>query len=186
MANLEEVAKCMSVMSLAYPRYEMQEATVKVYAGLLQDIPFDALEAGAKQIMAESTFFPSVAEWRQKCMELMSGIQNTPSAFEAWENAMAVVRKYGDYYNYTNFGDYPEYSHPLVERAVKTIGYRRLVESDNIVADRAHFFKIYESLLNRARDDMNLLPGSREISERYALGVGSVLKKLAMPQQEDK
>ena len=61
----------------------------------------------------------------------------------------------------------PEYSHPLIERAVDVMGYRNLCESDNAVADRAHFFRVYEGLLGRAEEEIRMLPSVREFSNQY-------------------
>lgn len=170
MANQAEVAKIMGVMAHAYPRYELSADFVKLYAKMLQDIPGEILEVSATQIMAESKFFPSVAEWREMAHKLMSGRLQIPSAYEAWEDAMRQVSLCGEYYRYTN-GRQPEYAHALVERAVRIIGYRHLLESENIAIERAHFFKIYESLLSRAEEDARLLPEVREVSQRYLKGV---------------
>lgn len=166
MATEKDITKIMGVMAHAYPRYELSADSIKLYGKMLADIPADILEASAKQIMAESKFFPSVAEWREMAHKLMTGKLQIPSAYEAWEDAMNQVRRCGDYYRYTN-GKRPEYSHPLVERAVQIIGYHNLVESENIMFDRAHFFKIYESLLSRAEEEARMLPEVKDVSQRY-------------------
>ena len=178
MSTAKEVTKIMGVMAHAYPRYELSADSVKLYAQLLADIPADVLEASAKQLMVEMKFFPSIAEWREKAQYLMVGIQNIPSAFEAWGNAIAEINRCGDYTRYAISTRTPEYSHPLVEKAVNIIGYRNLAESENEVADRAHFFKIYESLLSRAEEELKLLPEVRAVSDKYALGIGNLAKKL--------
>lgn len=169
MATLEEVSKIMAVMALSYPRYELNKGTIKVYADLLKTIPQDILEAAAKEVMVSNTFFPSLAELRNKALDLMVGLQNIPSAFEAWKDAISEINRCGDYYRYSIRVTEPKYSHPLVEQAVNIMGYRNLCESENIVADRAHFFRVYESLLERAKNDMRMLPESRAISEKYRL-----------------
>ncbi len=170
MTSSNSVSKIMGVMAHAYPRYELSPNSVKLYSQILADIPVDILEAAALQIMAESKFFPSIAEWREMAHKLMVGKLQIPSAYEAWEDAMKQVKRCGDYYRYTS-GRQPEYSHPLVEKAVQIIGYHNLVESENIVADRAHFFKIYESLLSRAEEEARMLPEVKETSRRYIDGM---------------
>jgi len=177
MASVDRIAKTMGVMAHAYPRYELSADSVKLYAKLLADIPEEILEASAHQIMAESKFFPSVAEWREMAHKLMTGAHNIPTAYEAWENAMSQVGTCGEYYRYTH-GRYPEYAHPLIEKAVKIIGYQHLLMSENIAIDRAHFFKIYESLVNRAEEDIRLLQDVRQVSEKYLCAVKELTKKL--------
>ena len=178
MASSETVSMVMGVMAHAYPRYELSADSVKLYAKLLADIPGEILEAAAHQIMAESKFFPSVAEWREMAHKLMTGAHNIPTAYEAWENVMGQVGLCGEYYRYQVNARYPEYAHPLIEKAVKIIGYQHLLMSENIAIDRAHFFKIYESLVNRAEEDIRLLQDVRQVSEKYLCAVKELTKKL--------
>lgn len=177
MASINQVTTVMGVMAHAYPRYELSADSIKLYAKLLADIPGEILEASAHQIMAENKFFPSVAEWREMAHKLMTGAHNIPTAYEAWEDAMRQVNLCGEYYRYSD-SRYPEYAHPLVEKAVKIIGYRHLLESDNIAIERAHFFKIYDSLLNRAEEDARMLPDVRAVSRRYLDGVQKLTAQL--------
>ncbi|MEN6572059.1 MAG: replicative helicase loader/inhibitor [Anaerolineaceae bacterium] len=169
MATNKEIISMIAVMSLAYPRYELKPGTAEVYSKILADIPSEVLEAAMKEIMANSPFFPSIAEWRAKAIELMLGTRNFPTAGEAWECAMREVARCGEYYRYSERPRLPAYDHPLIERAVDVIGYPRLVNSDNLVADRAHFFKIYDALVQRAKDDAQMLPESKQLSEKFRL-----------------
>lgn len=178
MATAKEIAKVMGVMVHAYPRFELSPDSIKLYGQLLADIPVEVLEASAKQIMVESKFYPSIAEWREMALRLMTGAHNIPSEFEAWEEANEQVRLCGDYSHYTVQTRTPEYSHPLIEKAVEIIGYRNLLESTNPVADRAHFFKIYQSLVERAQEDMRLLPESKAVAGLIADQFNLLAKKL--------
>lgn len=176
MATQAEITRIMGIMAHAYPRYELTADSVKLYAGLLADLPVDILEAAARQIMVERTFFPSIAEWREMARQLMFAEQSIPSAYEAWENVQEQIARCGDYYRYPQFGRVPEYRHPLIQRAVDILGYRYLCESTTTMADRAHFFKVYESLLERAIRESRLLPDVKAVSDRYQLpGGGRVL-----------
>ena len=67
--------------------------------------------------------------------------------------------------------NYKDYSHPLIEKAVNIIGieYWRNMTNDDEMATRAQFFKIYDSLLNRAEMDARTLPQIKEFSETYQL-----------------
>ena len=178
MANKQSVTQIIGVMAHAYPRFELSTNTMKLYGEMLSNIPVEILEAAARQIMVQSKFFPSIAEWREMAHNLMIGTHNIPSAFEAWQDAIHQVHRCGDYYRYQVITHEPEYSHPLVKKAVEIIGYRNLLESDNTVADRAHFFRIYESLLDRAEDEVRLLPEVKAVSDKYLAGVNILTKRL--------
>jgi len=170
MATLDQVTKLMATMSLAFPRYELQKGAVKIYHELLKDIPDDILSAAAKEMMINSAFFPAISEWRSKAVSLMIAAHQVPTAAQAWEEAIDHCRK----------GHYRNYSHPLIEKAVNTIGvpfWRSMLEEQEM-ATRAHFFRVYEQLLNREMELIKMLPESREISERYQLEIGNLAKRL--------
>lgn len=185
MATLSEVIKLMGVLSLAYPNYAPKQGASKVYHMVLEDIPYDALEAGAKACVAkQSAFFPSAGEWRNEAMNVMVNKLHIPSAFEAWENVQSEMRRCHDYYRWLGnpYAKMPEFAHPLIKRAVDIMGYVQLYESENQVADRAHFFRVYDSLLDRSIEEQKQLPAVRVVAEQYAnrqLEAGNAMKQLA-------
>lgn len=186
MSNINKIAEIMGVMAHAYPRYELTPESIKLYGQMLGDIPVDVLELSAKQIIAQSKYFPSIAEWREMSHELMIGMQNIPSAYEAWEEAIKQADLCGDYYRYQIRSHEPEYSHPLIKKAVDIIGYKNLLESSNTVADRAHFFRIYESLLERGENDVRLLPESKAISAKYTEEIRKLTDKFSLLEGDEK
>lgn len=179
MATLKEINHIMGVMVHAYPRYELSEETIKLYARLMADIPVDVLEAAAQQIMVEQTFFPTAAEWRNKAIEIMGGTRGIPSAIEAYseitharvdhqettgeqdENGLWIIRTVSH-----------QWTHPLVKQAAELIGWPSTFPTDNPMADRSQLFKVYESLLNQALSDVRILPGVRLVMDKYALPAG--------------
>ena len=172
MATKEEVAEMMAVMSLVYPNFTLSKEIVTVYHDLLQDIPADALEAAGRQVITGTDFFPSLAQWRNKALELMAGKQNLPLPVEAYTEAVTFqpVRKHLEETaeGFVITHETCEWSNKLVEQAAIQMGWPSRFPTDNPMADRAQFFKVYDSLINRAVEDMKLLPGSREITDKYA------------------
>lgn len=154
MATKPEVVKLMTVMALAWPRYELPKQAFEVYFQILQDLPTDALEKASHHLMASSTFFPSISEWRTAAVDIMINKAGIPSEFEAWEEVVKELRLIGSYGK-------PRFSHPLIQRAVDTMGWRQLCASEKLDYDRAHFYKAYASLLNRATEDARMLPEIR-------------------------
>ena len=78
--------------------------------------------------------------YQQECdNRTQTGRAGPPGAAEAWEEVTRLIRSTGPYRA-------PAYSCDTVRRAVQSIGWRQLCDSDNPAADRAHFLKIYESL----------------------------------------
>lgn len=182
MADLIEVTKSFAVMSLAWPNYKAMDGTIEVYASVLEDIPVDVLQAAAKQLIASGgEFFPSASLWRTTALNMMSGRQSSISAYEAWEEVKNQIVICGDYYRYTRgiCLKTPVWSSPLVEKAVASVGYQRICETDNEDVVRAHFFKAYEGLTKRWEEDTKMLPESRQIEQKYLGNATSAIHALA-------
>lgn len=172
MAIKNDITKMIMVIAKAYPNYAPKAGTEEVYFMILEDVPKDALEAGAKAYLATGNpFFPSPGQWRQHALDIVVNKIGIPSEYEAWEEAMRHCRA----------GNYKDYSHPMIERAVKVIGipYWQAMLIDEEMATRAHFFRVYADLCNRALDDVKQLPAVRTVQERYQVQAGDMIKQLA-------
>lgn len=168
MASVLEVTKVFAIMSLAWPNYKAKEGTIEVYASMLEDIPPDVLVAAARTLIASGgEFFPSVSAWRQKALDILLNKNGTPTAIEAWEEAVKECNRCGDYWRYQEGKKYPEYSHPLIESCVKAIGYAQILETENIDIVRAHFLKAYESLRQRRDIERRTLPDVKTVEQKY-------------------
>lgn len=157
--NKSVIAKVVGVLFAAFPSAEASEATIKLYVRMLSDIPLEVLEVSVQQCIAESEFLPTIAKLRDKAFAIQSNIAQMPTAFEAW----AIVAKE---FERTGFYHEPKFENPIIAKAVQCIGWRDLCCSENQVADRAHFARVYESLMKRAIEDARLLPATRELRER--------------------
>ena len=65
---------------------------------------------------------------------------------EAWSEVMKAIGKFGGY-------EYPKFSSETIKNAVDCIGWKCLCNSENIAIERAHFFKVYESYLQRQKNN---------------------------------
>lgn len=157
-------------LSAQYPEHAKQyespdqyKAAYRIFHELLDDIDDAMLKAAAKHHAASCKWFPKVSELREAAFSLMETGQLT--AGEAWEKVCNEIRRVGIY-------DAPKLE-PQVKRAVDAMGgWRSLCESENNVADRAHFLKIFEAISNRDREDRRMLPEVREVAKRLAAGIG--------------
>jgi hypothetical protein len=168
MATIKTVIQILAVFELSFPRAEMKPGMSKVWYELLKDIPDDILEVAASQVAAENTFFPAVAEVRNKALKLMK--PTYPTWGEAWEECIS----YGNKFSWEQNG----FGHPLIEKAYNIIGNWDTLLTDDIPTVRAQFRQVYESLVFRAESDIKMLPESKEISDKYRLEVSELVKKL--------
>lgn len=168
MSNEAEIAKLIGVMAAGYPNTQVSDATVEVYITMLRDIPQDVLEGSVQQCMAESEFLPTVAKIREKALALCSPV--APEPLEAWGIVQKEIMRVGFYRS-------PTFADPIIAKAVDCIGWQALCSSENAVADRAHFAKVYEGLLRQAENDRRMIPAARQIQE----GVKRMIAGHAMP-----
>jgi hypothetical protein len=163
-----EIIRIIGGMAAAYPNFTVPRETFRVYAHLLEDIPLDLLRAAVSQAIATSEWFPTVAKLRQIAGELQARVsgQQPPTPFEAW----AEVKR-----NILRPAERREWSHPLVLRAINTLGGMDAYGQSDIDDEgvwRAHFARAYEQLLTRCQDDAKLLPTVRDAVERLRLESG--------------
>jgi len=143
---------------------------VDAWSLMLGDLDPVLAKAAIIKVCRESDFFPSVARIVAAARELDPGVEKVPTAAEAWEEVMRLVRDYGPY-------RCPVYSCGALRRAVRAIGWRQLCMGENVEADRAHFLRLYESMRSRQTE-------TRELEQVMKLaGVGELLKALAEKTQ---
>lgn len=160
MSTEVEVKRALAILSVTYPNYNFSKEAVAIYISMLKDIPAPALEAGVKQHIATSKWFPTVAELREAALRLTT--DSLPSASEAWGEVTEQMRRVGSWGK-------PEFSHELVEKAVSySGGWKYLCASEVQGIERSNFLKTYNTLHKRAADDVRMLPEVR----RMMLGEG--------------
>jgi len=142
--TIKEAAQLIAIVVGAMPQYQDKELTptARTWALILGDIDYKTAEMALFSVMRTwtSSFFPPPG----LIVEAAHNMRNTtPAAEIAWQE---VTKKLNPYQG-------PTWSDPLIGEAVRVLGYRNLCSSENPVADRAHFFKVYESLQKRQRAD---------------------------------
>lgn len=161
MADRRCVMEICGLLAAAYPRFELQAQTIEVYARCLTDLPDAVLEAAAKDCIARSRFFPTVAELREAAHGITHAGEET--AFEAWEQVMRSFRM---------CDQCPSFRNPRIKKALDGIGGWRLVGlSDNTVADRARFIQAYNVYQERDKRQQLSLPEVRRLAEGLKMGI---------------
>lgn len=164
MNNKAEIAKMVGTLAVAFSHAKVTDTTIEVYVRLLGDISVEVLTTAIEQCVTECKFFPTIAEIRDKVLALTAPQRRDP--MDAWGEVLQSIARVG-FYNSPSFDD------PLIARAVDSLGWKYLCSSENIVADRAHFSKLYEQLVQREAQDRRLLPAARQLRQ---ISRGSVLE----------
>ena len=158
MATRDEIKTRIAYMGMAFPNYhpelEWNVTAVDVMLDLLGDLDIGTLRTALRHCCSQSgrSFAPSPGEIRGAVAELQARASGTPTAGEAWGAIMESFR-------HTSFDQPAALHHPLIQEAIRCMGGLDVIgASENVMAERAHFLKIYEQLYQRALADEVMLP----------------------------
>ncbi|RJQ10889.1 MAG: hypothetical protein C4551_01915 [Bacillota bacterium] len=152
----------LDVLVEAYPDKEIKPGTVEIYIRCLADLPYEAVQAAVLQHITSNKWFPTISELRELATGMLPGNQ-IPTATEAWAEVKQAFAKVGYYGK-------PEWSHPALAKTVEAMGWQSLCMSENDIADRAHFIRLYEVYVKRLRDDQLELPEVTRLRGELAKG----------------
>jgi len=156
-ATKTEIGAVLSMLAAAYPSFELRKETTALYAEMLEDLPGEVLFIAGKQHIAQSTFFPRVAELRSTAFGLLEMSTGAPKPIEAWAWVCEWIHC---------SGRGRDGGHELVERAVRAIGGWESLGQRNV--DDRHwtqrqFMEAYEDMLDTLRRDQTLIPEARRL-----------------------
>lgn len=137
----EGAFRALATLTAAYDR-DLPEETARIYLAALDQIDDVGLQLATARLIAESRFFPTVAELLAAAMEETHPVA---AADDAWAEVAAATSRLGRH-------NQPEWSDPLIAEAVHTAGgYRHLCDSELPGRDRAVFTRAYEAAVKRDR-----------------------------------
>jgi hypothetical protein len=167
MADFNEIVKLCTVLSSYYPHApEMEGPHFHAYHQMLSEFEPEIIKAAMLECVAGSpNFIPPAPKIRQQVFELLAQASGRPTAEEAWAEVNRSFSTHGRY------AGPPEWSHTLIGNAIASMGgYADLCASENAVADRAHFYRIYAALIERDDQQQRMLPESRKVLARLTEG----------------
>jgi len=105
-------------LKAAFPRQEVTKETLAVYARMLADLDYAAAQHAVLGIMAESKFFPAIAEIRERVARNSCTLPSVEAALQELDRA---VRRFSPDDSRTWTYD-DDWSDPLIARAVRMVG----------------------------------------------------------------
>lgn len=136
----------------AYPNSNVlpDKYAMKTWYRALSDLDYHVAESAVWEHISTSVFPPSIAEIREKCTARLSPIVTDWG--QAWEEVLQAIRKYGSYREEKAVASLSR----LTAVAVRRMGFKNLCQSENPVADRAHFQRIYEGMVKEEKRQTQL------------------------------
>lgn len=110
--------KLVAILEAAYPRQELREETIEVYASFLLDIDYKVAEKAIQAHIRSERWFPTIAEIREACVEQVYKIPTT-------EQAMSIIREAVRTNNYKLISQ-----NEILKQAVATVGFEKIGYSE--------------------------------------------------------
>ena len=157
----EEFSKIAMALRTYYPSQSLlpNNAAMELWYQQLQDIPYQVCTLALNQWVAVNKWAPTIADLREAAMDVST--KDLPDWSEAWETVIKNIQKYGFY----RAVEGKEALTGITRQTVERIGYIHLCNSENIIADRANFRDIYNSLLAREKKQAVLPQGLKKAIE---------------------
>lgn len=158
-----EIIKLVGICSLNYrnwPEPGKEEALISLWETMLDDIDYEVGRIVIKKFMSESVYPPTIADIRARIADVT--VARGKTGIEAWGDVKTAIRRFGSY----NEDKAMDSLRGATKKVVESIGFRTLCLSENEMADRAHFLKVYDMVEKREREDALLLPEIKNAMHR--------------------
>lgn len=156
----DEFSRCVAMLEVYWPHGNAKWTVqaIELWEGLLLDLDPVPVAAAIQALAIEGRDWPPPPGLiRRRAVELADPI---PQASEAWLEVCTWIRKVGSYRDQDGYKPVV-WSHPLIGHVADTLGWTNLCQSENPVADRAHFFRLWEQSAQRHRADEALPEATR-------------------------
>jgi hypothetical protein len=146
---------------------------IQVWYQMLRDLSPELVQAAALEYMTSPAAFPPTpGQIRHRAMTLIRRTNRVPSPEEAWEEVSkapvdGIVRRSEETETGWHIYNEPyQWSHPIVGKVARNLGWPRSFWTDNQAADRARFINAYERQLDYSTEEMSSLPEVQNFIER--------------------
>ena len=129
--NQAQALALLATLKAAYPRQEIGEDTLAIYALDLADLEFEQAKAAVEHCRRTCRFFPTIAEIREAAAEAALG--GAPAPMEAWSELESKLST-------------KEPLHPLVAEAKRQVGDGWWWRTQPVERLRREFLEAYRAL----------------------------------------
>ena len=133
----KEALGLITLLQMAYPRQNLGEKTVEVYAQFIQDLDYEVAQRVIQNHIRNEKWFPAIAEIREACVEAVHELPSTELAMEMIRNAVRT----------NSYGSIS--SNDLLRQAVATVGFNQIGHSEYPEPLYRQVQEAYENLRKR-------------------------------------
>lgn len=161
----KEFAIFASAMRTYYPKESLlpNEQAMRLWFNQLSDIPYNVAEVALEKWVSSNRWSPSIADIRELAAGLTTG--DSKDWGDAWQEVLAAISKFGSYRE----DEALESLDDVTRRTVRQLGFRNICMSEEIQVDRANFRDIYNILMKRELQKIQLPPKLKAIIDNSGL-----------------
>ena len=150
--DLQVFIKCIQVLECSYDKFNITSDKTKLM--LWHDMLGDRSEVefmlGVKKYIAANEFPPTIAGINKAIADVM--MSDAPDGMQGWDELQKAIRRFGMYREEEALASMSEQARLVT----KAMGFKNLCISENQMADRAHFIKMFESRAVKEKDKVVL------------------------------
>lgn len=165
------------VLLAAYPRWDPSREDCEIWAMSLSDVPAEALRVAALQLVRESKYPPTIAEWRERARALeLGGAAPELSIADAWDELLRN-RKLAQSQRYESRPEKLKpysWSSDLVRRAAEFVHWKGEWTNEPVSTTRAQFERTLRDLrqtadvADKARSALEFAQGVEGLPDRVS------------------
>ena len=146
--DLQVFIKCIAVLEASYDKFNITSNKDKlmIWYEMLGDRAEVDFMLGVKKYIATNEFPPTIAGINKAIASNQTS--KAPDGLQAWAELQTAIRKWGMYHEDKALDSLS----PETRAVVQALGFTNLCTSENQMADRAHFIKLYESRAGSNRE----------------------------------
>lgn len=157
--NRKEIVQAMAIVKAAYPSFYKTaddiKSAVSLWEMMFADDDNSLVLASVKSHITTNKFPPTIADIREKMVDVTT-VQVLGE--EAWGKVERAIRLYG----YNRMEEALEWLGPELGQFTRRFGWRDLCMSENQMADRAHFMKLWDTRSKKEKKDAMLPEGLKK------------------------
>lgn len=166
-----EIIKLIGICSANYrnwPEKSQAEPMLALWTKMMGDTEYFVAEAAVEKYLAESVYPPTIADIMTRIADIT--VIKEKTAIEAWDDVKTAIRKFGWYNEKGAMQSLGGTTHKVID----SMGFKTLCLSEDEMADRAHFLKVYDTLAKRKREEDLMLQSTRDAMERLQSGTSAI------------
>ena len=174
----QEFAGITEVIMSFFPKFKDNidsKIKLNIWYGMLGDNDFKTTTIALKKVLSESEYMPTASKLRQAVADIENP-SNSITASEAWGQFKKAMSRFGIYREKMALDAMDNRVSSLISR----MGYKDLCKSKNILADRAHFIKLWNAQQQKERNHQALpadvkkyIEGNKERLENLTKMIGN-------------